>query len=209
MPAPLLTDDQLAALVRFLLSRFRAVVREKGSAVEMWAVATAFSVIGLFRAGLPSSDEFLTHFWTALGPVVYAPRGHGPLHQHARVLCHELTHVVQFWRDPVDFVRRYCTARGRAELEAESERGAIESWFILTGALPYGVAALDVTRHGYDLDEGHADLTRDLLETACASVAQGVVSTDVGLAVLSWLKANAPDAIAAPALRAPGSEARS
>ncbi len=103
---------------------------------------------------------------------------------------------MQFWRDPVGFVAKYLTAKGRAELEAEAERGAIEVWWLLTGdAALRRLDDLDVTRHGYALDDGHATLTRDLLETACTAVSRGILSTDVGLAVLAWLRANAPDAV--------------
>jgi hypothetical protein len=109
------------------------------------------------------------------------------------VLCHELTHVVQFWRDPVDFVGRYLTSKGRAELEAEAERGACEAWWILTGGAPADLGAVDITRHGYALDDSHADLTRDLLEQAVTSVRAGVLSTDVGIEVAQWVRANAPE----------------
>ena len=68
-------------------------------------------------------------------------------------------------------------------------------WWLLTGALPLSLDALDVTRHGYALDDGHATLTRDLLDTACSAVSRGILSTDVGLAALAWLRANAPDAV--------------
>jgi hypothetical protein len=112
-----------------------------------------------------------------------------------RVLAHEVTHVVQFWRDGVSFLVRYCTSRGRAELEAEAERAAIEVWWLLTGTLPESLDALAITRHGYALDESHAQLTTDLLETAVVSVSKGVISTDVGLEVLAWLKQFAPAAI--------------
>ncbi|WP_196300479.1 hypothetical protein, partial [Streptococcus pneumoniae] len=83
---------------------------------------------------------------------------------HLRVLLHELTHAVQFWRSPLDFLRRYLTSTGRAELEAEAERGAVEGWWVLTGTIPADLGAVDITRHGYALDDSHADLTRDLLE---------------------------------------------
>jgi hypothetical protein len=73
---------------------------------------------------------------------------------------------------------------------------------MLTGELPADLASLDICRHGYALStapgehDDNADLTRDLLEQAVTSVRAGVVSTDVGLATLAWLRGNAPDAIA-------------
>ena len=196
-----LTTPQRAVLADALLTRFRAVVRQKGDAIEMRAAAVIFGVVALFGVSVPTSDAFLTRYWTTLGCVIYTPVGAGPLDASLRVLCHELTHVVQFWRDPLSYVSRYASRKGRAELEAEAERGALEVWWLLTGELPRELADLDRTRHGYALGDSpgdhddHADLTRDLLETACTSVAQGVISTDVGLYVLSWLLAEAPDAI--------------
>lgn len=191
-----LTTSQLNALAAFLLTRFRAVVRGKGDAIEMQIIAAVFGVVQLFGAGIPSTDEFLTRYWTTLGPVVYPAAGvdRSAMGAHLRVLCHELTHVVQFWRDPVDFIGRYLTSKGRAELEAEAERGACEAWWILTGEAPADLGAVDITRHGYALDDSHADLTRDLLEQAVTSVRAGVLSTDVGIEVALWVRANAPDA---------------
>lgn len=197
-----LSLSQLNALATFLLARFRAVVRPKGDAVEMQIVAAVFGVVQLFGAGVPSSDEFLTRFWTTLGPVIYPAEGvdRSAMGAHIRVLCHELTHVVQFWRDPVDFIGRYLTSKGRAELEAEAERGACEVWWILTGEIPADLGAVDITRHGYALSsqpgehDDHADLTRDLLEQAVTSVRAGVLSTDVGIEVAQWVRANAPEA---------------
>lgn len=190
-----LTIAQLTVLVVYLLGRYRAVVRDKGDAFEMKVIAAVFGVAAFFGADVPTSDDFFTRYWTTLGPVIYAPRGVDSLSLHARVIFHELTHVVQFWRDPVSFVSKYLTAKGRAELEAEAERGAIEVWWLLTGTLPARLDDLDITRHGYNLDEGHATLTRDLLELSCTAVSRGILSTDVGLSALAWLRAHAPDAV--------------
>ena len=196
-----LSLDLCAALAAFLLSRFCAVVRSKGKAVEMEVVAGVFDVAKLLGAGVPSSEEFLMRYWTTLGPVIYAPADRaGNLGASLRVLVHELTHVVQFWRDPLGFVGRYLTSRGRAELEAEAERAACEAWWILTGEIPADLGAVDITRHGYALDslpgehDDHADLTRDLLEQAVTSVRAGVLSTDVGIEVARWVRQHAPDA---------------
>lgn len=197
-----LSLSQLNALATFLLARFRAVVRPKGDAVEMQIVAAVFGVVQLFGAGVPSSEEFLSRFWTTLGPVIYPAAGvdRSAMGAHIRVLCHELTHVVQFWRDPIDFIGRYLTSKGRAELEAEAERGACEAWWVLTGTIPADLGSVDITRHGYALSsqpgehDDHADLTRDLLEQAVTSVRAGVLSTDVGIEVAQWVRANAPEA---------------
>lgn len=188
-----LTSSQRESLAAHLLGRFYAITRSKGDAVEMFAVAVVFGVAVLFGASVPTTEAFLQRFWTTLGPVIYHPAG-SVLGECLRVLLHELQHVVQFWRNPFSYVSRYLTSRGRAELEAEAERAACEGWWILTGELPADLGDVDITRHGYALDEGHADLTRDLLEQAATSVRAGVISTDVGLAVLSWVRAQVPDA---------------
>lgn len=196
-----LSFDQRAALARHLLSRFRMVAREKvGAHVEV--VAAVFDVADLFGAGVPSGDDFVTRYWTTIGPVVFAPPGRTEqLGEHLRILSHEVGHGVQFWRDHVAYLGRYLTPRGRAELEAEAERGACEVWWILTGAIPGDLGAVDICRHGYALKtrpgehDDHADLTRDLLEQAVTSIRAGVISTDVGLAVLGWMNTYAPDAI--------------
>lgn len=189
-----LSTEQRDALVRHLLKRYAAFVRDKDDTEVIRAVAEVFDVAAFFGAGVPSGDEFLTRCWTTLGPVIFAPKGHGPLAEHLLVLCHELTHVVQFWRDGVGFVLRYCTRKGRAELEAEAERAAIEVAWLLTGTIP-PQDALAIARHGYALDEAHAAHTVNLLHTAVVSISNGVISTDVGLEALAWLRAYASDAI--------------
>ena len=191
----MLTPENLNALAEFLLKRFRAFVRPKGEAVEMQIVANALGVGALLGAGVPTTQEFLTRWWTTVGPVIYAPAGRAEdLGGNVPVLSHELTHVVQFWRDHVMFMGRYLTPFGRAELEAEAERSRLEVCWILWGALP-SLEDLDTTRHGYALDDQHADLTRDLLEQAATSVASGIISTDVGLAVLTWTRLYHPTAV--------------
>ena len=203
----MLTPDNLRDLASHLLKRFRAFVRGKGDAVEMQAIASAFGVAVLLGAGVPTGPDFLTRWWTTLGPVIYAPSLRvADLSDAVPVLSHELTHVVQFWRDPLGYVRRYITSRGRgyvrryitsrgrAELEAEAERARLEVCWILWGGLP-SLDSIDTTRHGYALDDSHADLTRDLLEQAATAVSAGLVSTDVGLEVLAWMRAHHPAAI--------------
>lgn len=196
-----LSPDQRAALARHLLSRFRLFAAEK-TGLPMTLVAKAFDVAELFGAGVPTGAEFVDRYWTTIGPVIFTPLGYSTmLGERLRVLSHEVTHGVQFWRDHVAFLARYLTSRGRAELEAEAERGACEVWWILTGELPADLGAVDICRHGYALStapgehDDCADLTRDLLEQAVTSVRAGVVSTDVGLAVLAWMREHAPEAI--------------
>ena len=191
----MLTPDNLRDLAAHLLRRFRAFVRGKGNAVEMQAIAQAFGVAVLLGAGVPTGDAFLTRWWTTLGPVIYAPSLRAAdLSDSVPVLSHELQHVVQFWRDPVRFIGRYLTSFGRAELEAEAERARLEVCWILWGALP-SLDSIDTTRHGYALDDSHADLTRDLLEQAATTVSAGIISTDVGLEVLAWMRQRHPTAI--------------
>lgn len=191
----MLTPENLRDLAAHLLKRFRAIVHGKGDAIEMQAIASAFGVAVLLGAGVPTGPDFLTRWWTTLGPVIYAPSLRAAdLSDSVPVLSHELGHVVQFWRDPIGFLRRYLTSRGRAELEAEAERARLEVCWILWGGLP-SLSDIDTTRHGYALDDSHADLTRDLLEQAATAVQSGLVSTDVGLEALAWMRAHHPAAI--------------
>lgn len=194
-PNPRLTPEQMYALLTHLFGRYKAFLREKGNAVEMQVVATVFGVAHLLGVNLPTEEEFLTRFWTTLGPVVYAPKGYGDLPAHWRVLMHELMHVIQFWADPLGYLRRYLTAQGRAEIEARSERSALEVEWILCGTLPPSLDALRITRHGYAVSDEHVDLTQDLLETSATSVQTGILSTDIGIAVYEWIQKHNPDAL--------------
>lgn len=190
-----LTPALREALASFLLERFRLWPIEKTDLDAVAVTARVFGVLALLGMNVPTEAEFMDRYWTTLGPVIFMPRGTGLLGEHLRVLSHEATHGVQFWRDPLGLVSKYLTSKGRAELEAEAERGAIEVWWLLTGELPASREELEVTRHGYALDDDHAALTRELLETALVSVKNGVLSTDVGLAVAGWLVQRAPEAM--------------
>lgn len=189
-----LDDRRLDLLASHLLARFNCVVRSKSDVAAVEKVAAVFDVLRLFGVGVPTAASFLDDYWTTVGPVIFRPRGaQGPLGKDVRVLSHEVTHAVQFWRDPAGFVASYLTSRGRAELEAEAERGACEAWWELTGEVPGDLGALDVTRHGYAFDIGpadhddFADLTRDILEQCLPTVKAGALGTDVGLAVREWV----------------------
>lgn len=190
-----LTPDQREALASFLLDRFRLWAVEKTDFDAVSVVARVFGVLALIGVNVPTERDFMERFWTTLGPVIFMPRGAGLLGEHLRVLSHEVEHGVQFWRDPLGFVTKYLSTRGRAELEAEAERAAIEVWWLLTGEVPASRDDLEVTRHGYALDDDHAALTRELLETAVTSVRNGVLSTDVGIAAAGWLVRRAPEAM--------------
>ena len=50
----------------------------------------------------------------------------------------------------VAFVTRYLSAKGRAELEAEAERAAVEAWWLLTGMLPTSVDLYNLAEDPYE-----------------------------------------------------------
>lgn len=197
-PLALAQRDALAA---HLLSRFHMKVREKDGLL-MVATARVFDVAELFGANVPTGAAFSDRYWTTPGPVVFVPTGKSRhLGANLRILSHEITHGVKFWRNAAIFVGDYTTERGRAESEAEAERGAIEVAWLVDGAIPADVGNVDICRHGYAIESGPdehddaADLVVDLLEHAVASVKSGVLSTDVGEAAHRWMVANAPESI--------------
>lgn len=195
-----LSLTQRDALAAHLLSRFKCTVAEKSDWIFMRWIAGIFRVASLLGANVP--DDFLTRYWTTLGPVVFAPTGLSTqLGAHLHVVAHEVTHGVQFWRNVATLVAKYASGRGRAELEAEAERGAIEVSWVVDGVIPVTLDDLDVCRHGYAIEDApgehddFADLARDLLEQAVTSVRAGVLSTDVGIETHRWMLANARSAI--------------
>lgn len=189
------------ALMRHLVARFNMRVREKDN-VLMVAAAKLFDVAELLGANVPTGADFSDRYWTTPGPIVFAPTGQSRrLGANYRVLAHEITHGVKFWRNAAIFVGDYATQKGRAESEAEAERGAIEVAWLVDGAIPADVGSVDICRHGYAIEnepgahDDAADLVVDLLEQAVASVRAGVISTDVGEATHRWMLANAKDSI--------------
>lgn len=169
----------------------------RGGAGEARRRRDALGRIGVaapMGAPVPTAETF-SRCWTTLGPVIYTPRGAWPLTPNARVVFHELTHVEQFWRDPVAFVVRATSAEGargaRGRGRARRHRGVVAAH----GRLPTSVDAPGFMIHGYALDDSHAALTRELLAKACEAVGRGILVTDVGLTVAVWLRMNTPDAI--------------
>ncbi|MBL0220248.1 MAG: hypothetical protein IPQ07_41060 [Myxococcales bacterium] len=128
-------------------SRSLAVVRSKGDAARS-LVATVFGwTPGAGRAH--AGQDFRTPTAT-LGPD-RARRGRGRLPPRVRRPRTQPCGAVRARR--LDLLRRYLTSTGRAELEAEAERGAVEGWWVLTGTIPADLGAVDITRHGYALDD--------------------------------------------------------
>lgn len=196
-----LSDVQREALARHLLHRFRMSVREKDGPL-METVAKVFDVAELLGVGVPTGAAFQNDYWTTVGLFIFtAIGGSRNLGKKLRILGHEITHGVQFWRNVIDLLAGYASQRGRAELEAEAERGGIEVAWLVDGTIPTDIISLDICRHGYAVEskpEEHddfADLARNLLEQHVTSVKSGVLSTDVGIACHQWMLANAKDSI--------------
>jgi hypothetical protein len=183
-------------LAHHLLHRFNVTIRPKGNAVEMEMLGRAFGVAQMLGLGVPNDEEFLTRWWTTLGPVLYTPLGrHLDVGEWLDLLGHEVTHVIQFWRDRAAFVMGYIgSSFERARYEAEAERARYEVIWLMHGEFRRPLD-LDATRHGYAMSDSHANLTRDLLEQSVTSIASGIIATDVGLAVLAWMREHCPDQI--------------
>lgn len=172
----------------FLAGRVGAFFRDRLSAPEMYAVAAAFGLARAFGwSDVPEPGRFLTGYATTIGPIIYATQDLGPV-----TLAHECAHVVDFYRDPVGFVSKYATDRGRMALEAHGLRAGLEVAWWLTGKLPASpeeaTAMLRSYHPGIQLP-----LARDLLEVVGAEVAQGVIRTLPGRDAIGWLETQAPE----------------
>lgn len=182
-----LTDRDKRDLIVAMQNRFNARVWPKREFVTMRAIADLFEVLALLGVeGTPDFDRY----WTTIGPFIFSPKGHAPSGDDLSVIAHEMGHVVQWHRDHVRFAAEYLASpERRAVFEAEAERGRFEVLHLIGEPLPQSLGDLDMMRHGYMVDDAHADLCRDLCEQHLASVASGVISTDVGLFVRDWLEA--------------------
>jgi hypothetical protein len=198
------TQDQADQFARAMAAKFHARIIRKDMAIEMQILAAGFDVLRAAGVQVPVGGDFLDHYATTLGPLVYMPSSLTP-DQQIEVLTHELEHVRQFWvgdgqaalPNAFGMGWLYLTdGEARARFEAEAYRAALE----LAHARGAPVPSLDDLAYplegGYALDDGGRALARDLLEVAATSVAAGVVSTDAAREAIAWLRTNAPELLA-------------
>ena len=135
--------------------------------------------------------------------IILAPAAVATPEGYAETISHECEHADQVTElGGLASVRDYL---GSGELRATREGRAYATgvWtrYLLTGVLPTIDDAMSPMATGlYHLAHGDLELARGIVTSALASIAAGAMPPSrVALAVLSWLRQHAPDAIVPPA----------
>lgn len=177
-----------SALEAHLLRTFRAVVSDQHSTLLMSAVAVAFGAFSLLRKVDTLVSEAAPSTAMTLGPVIFLPRGALTPDERLDFILHGVTHVAQFWDDPVEYVRAYLgSAERRTLFEVEAERGRLEARWLLEGKLPEHGDLGHFLRHGYAVDAPDVAFAGELLEVAVTGLQSGLLATRVGHAVEAFL----------------------
>jgi hypothetical protein len=200
---------------RHLFGKHGAFERPKNDAPEMQIVAQALGFAPLFGVnGLPTQDEFLSTYYTTIGPVVYVPRadfGHAPLVRLA-VKAHEVQHVVDWYKDPLGFPARYLALFVNADggqleprtiYETSAQAVAMHVQWLFTGELPAFEHLGQELAHGYGVGPAEVKLDAGLLEQAATSLNLGLPITEIGEEVRQWFLARAPNCLHPKARRDP------
>lgn len=189
------TPEVARAFVAHMAQTFSAVISPKKNAIEMLAVASALS-----RMGVLDRQDFLANYATTLGRRVYLPFTPGEasgvwnLWAQMVTFTHECQHVVQYDRlGALRFGRDYlASSSGRAKLEAEAYRTNLELHHWRFGVVSDAhLLASGLRSYGCnDADIAFAD---QYLRLSGASVAAGAVINRSTRTALEWLEANAPE----------------
>lgn len=178
-------DDAPARVARALLSAVgRGVPALSTLVAELEMRADRVSV----TVPTPAGTVIVLSLAAVADPLRYAMTG-----------AHEMQHDAQLdqggaVRTSIDYV-----ASPELRARAEADAYAVGLWvgYLLTGMLPSLDDALrSIAGETYHLEAEHVDLARGVLESHLATMAAGVCPPlTIALDVLTWLRAEHPDAI--------------
>jgi len=201
IPADRLTPEGALLAARELVSASHGVLVRKSDVPGMAIVRGVFDALHAAGLAVPSGAEF-DRYSHALGPFVVIADGFSPAELLA-VVAHECEHVRQFWEGEyakgqtvgatlnggAAFAWLYLVEpEARVRFEARAYRTTLEVLRLLGAALPSIDDLTDSLARGYALDAAHVTFGRQLLESALASVRNGVYTTTSGVRVEAILK---------------------
>jgi hypothetical protein len=195
------TQAEADAFARHMCARFHARLIRKDMAVEMQLLAAVLDALRTFGVQVPVGGDFLNHYATSLGPLIYMPPGWSPDTQ-IEVLTHEVQHVHQFWggQNQVGLGGGFhmgwlylTEGEARLRYEVDAYRAGLEVAFARMGRLPALDSVVFPLEGGYALSPDQVGHARDLLEIAGTSIAQGLRTTEAGRVAVEWLQRNAPE----------------
>lgn len=162
-----LTGDLVKAMWKDAFEEFNAAGKEKGGSDLMVLVGEFLDM-----AKIQKREMFMDQFTTTIGERIYHPfevgveDSHGyTLWQQTTTLVHELVHVEQYHRAPVDFVLRYVgSLTDRAHFEAEAFSADLEMHIWRHGQ-PYNIPGRASVLAFYGCGQAEVDFLAAHLET--------------------------------------------
>lgn len=201
IPADKLTPEGALLVARELVAASHGVLVRKGDVPGMGVVRGVFDALHAAGLSVPSGAEF-DRYSHAIGPFVVVADGLSPVELLATV-AHECEHVRQFWEGEytkgstvgatlgggASFAWLYLVEpEARVRFESRAYRTTLEVLHMLGAPLPSIGALADALARGYALGAEHVAFGRALLESALASVRNGVYTTTSGVRVEAILK---------------------
>jgi hypothetical protein len=201
MAAVEIAPDKALAVVRDMVKASHGVLVRKHDVPGMEFVRAWVDVLHKAGVKIPSGQEFDLYSHT-IGPFVLLADMQ-PATDLVFVAAHECEHVAQFWggefRDGstvgktleggLAFAWLYLVEpEARVRFEARAYRATMEAMHMLGHELPDVEVFVDALARGYALGEEHVKFGQQLLESAIASVSDGVYTTRGGAVALNALK---------------------
>lgn len=196
------TQAQADALKRHLAAAHGVVFLDASSFLERELMVAAVEALRALNTTAATAAGYLARNALTVGPLVYLPAEQSPDAQIQTVAC-QVEHVAQWRRGEHDlpgglgmFWLYLSQPEARVAYEAGALRAGLEVAWARARALPPLEALAAPLAEGYLLGDADVALGRDLLEVAATSVAQGVVATTAGHAVVEWMRREAPGLLA-------------
>ena len=202
IPADKLTQEGALLIVRELIADSRGWLVRKGDVPGMAVVRAAFDALHALGVGVPTGAEIDRYSHAVLALVILADGTPSPA-ELIEAATHECEHVSQFWGGEyrkgttsgatldggAAFAWLYLVEpEARVRLEARAYRAGLEVRHALGLPLPTIDQLTEALARGYALDATHVAFGRALLESALASVRNGVYSTTAGVRAEAILK---------------------
>ncbi len=174
-----ITKTQVQAFAAYLEKKYSCEFTSDRS--DIWAVEWAVSAIGVD----------LKKFTLTLGETSFLnfDLGKGTLDDRilqACCLAHECQHVLQYQRDPIQFVTQYALSKpARTHYEVDGYRVTMEMYYFFTGRnlAPKDVAA---KLYGYKVSASDVHVARKHFEVTAAALKLGIVTSGVGRDAIKW-----------------------
>jgi hypothetical protein len=181
--------DLVKDLWREACGHYKATYTSKENS-DFMSIAGSF----LSSLGILDKQKFLDGFTTTIGSVIYVPfevgveSGNYSLEHQVTTLCHELVHVVQYYKNKARFVTEYLTRRSfRAEMEAEAYAADLELYYWIHGYL-YNTERRAQVLSNYALGKKHIKFAADYLESRGKTIVQGGIESEVTAWIIGWLE---------------------